>query len=192
MTVLADDYRDLTGTYDKLVAIEMIEAVDWREYDTFFEHCRRLLRRRRAHGAAGHRHRDAELRPGQAPHRLHQDRHLPRRLPALDGALTAASNQPGLSTALNDDIGLHYGETLRRWRRNLPTPGDDLDALGLDERFVRLWDFYFSYCEAAFDERYVRDVQLLYTAPAWRPPALRTAPSAEAVHHGWGPELVRT
>jgi cyclopropane-fatty-acyl-phospholipid synthase len=94
-------------------------------------------------------------------------------------ALTAAAKSNGFSHAHEDDIGLHYGETLRRWRATLMDPGDDLDALGLDEQFVRLWEFYFSYGEAAFEERYVRDVQLLYTAPAWRPPALRTAPSAE-------------
>ena len=74
---------------------------------------------------------------------------------------------------------------------NLTDAADDLDALGLDERFLRLWEFYFSYCEAAFDERYVRAVQLLYTAPAWRPSALRTAPIAEAAHHSRGLELVR-
>jgi cyclopropane-fatty-acyl-phospholipid synthase len=89
-------------------------------------------------------------------------------------------------------MGLHHGETLRRWRRNLVDARDALDALGLDERFVRLWGFYFSHCEAAFEERHVRDVQLLYTAPAWHPQALRTAPNTEVVHHGREADLVRT
>ncbi|HEU5308692.1 MAG TPA: class I SAM-dependent methyltransferase, partial [Acidimicrobiia bacterium] len=86
--------------------------------------------------------------------------------------LTAAAHDNGFSRVHEDDIGLHYGETLRRWRRNLTDARDDLHALGFDETFVRRWEFYFSYCEAAFEERYVRDVQLLYTAPAWRPAEL--------------------
>jgi cyclopropane-fatty-acyl-phospholipid synthase len=172
VTVLADDYRDLEGTFDKIIAIEMIEAVDWREYDTFFAHCRRLL-----HDAGAltlqaivvrdesfdriKRHTDfinAAIFPGGC-------------LPSV-GALTAAAHDNGFSRVHEDDIGLHYGETLRRWRRNLTDARDDLHALGFDETFVRRWEFYFSYCEAAFEERYVRDVQLLYTAPAWRPAEL--------------------
>ena len=192
VTVLADDYRDLAGTFDKIIAIEMIEAVDWREYDTFFAHCRRLL------DDAGALAMQAIVVHDESFDRvkLHTDFIKTAIFPGgclpSVRALTAAANSNGFSHAHEDDIGLHYGETLRRWRRNLTDARDDLDALGLDERFVRLWEFYFSYCEAAFEERYVRDVQLLYTAPAWRPPALRTAPSTEAIHHGRGPELVRT
>ena len=170
----------------------MIEAVDWREYDTFFAHCRRLL------ADAGALAMQAIVVPDERFDRTKHHTDFIKAaifpggcLPSV-GALTAAANSNGFSHAHVDDIGLHYAETLRRWRGNLTDARDELDALGLDERFVRLWDFYFSYCEAGFDERYVRDVQLLYTAPAWRPPALRTPPSAEAVHHGWGPELVRT
>ena len=170
----------------------MIEAVDWREYDTFFAHCRRLL------DDAGALAMQAIVVRDESFDRikLHTDFIKTAIFPGgclpSVRALTAAANNNGFSHAHEDDIGLHYAETLRRWRRNLTDARDDLDALGLDERFVRLWEFYFSYCEAAFEERYVRDVQLLYTAPAWRPPALRTAPSAEAVHHGREAELVRT
>ena len=83
VTILADHYRDIGGTFDKIIAIEMIEAVDWREYDNFFAHCRRLLDDAGALGDAGNRRARRQLRPHQAPRRLHQDRDLPRWLPTL-------------------------------------------------------------------------------------------------------------
>jgi cyclopropane-fatty-acyl-phospholipid synthase len=180
VTVRDDHYRDLRGTYDGIVAIEMIEAVDWREYDAFFAHCRRLLRPDGALALQAitvpdsafdrtKRRTDfikAEIFPGGC-------------LPSL-GALTAAAARHGFTLTHADDIGLHYGETLRRWRANLGRSRDALRALGFDEQFVRRWEFYLAYCEAGFDERYLHDFHLLYTAPAWRPRALRStsAPSA--------------
>jgi cyclopropane-fatty-acyl-phospholipid synthase len=192
VTVLADDYRDVGGTFDKIIAIEMIEAVDWREYDTFFAHCRRLLDDTGALAMQAIVARDESFDRIKHHTDFIKTAIFPGGCLPSVRALTKAANSNGFSHAHEDDIGLHYGETLRRWRRNLTDARDDLDTLGLDERFVRLWEFYFSYCEAAFEERYLRDVQLLYTAPAWRPPALGTTPRAEAVHHGRGTELVRT
>ena len=186
MTVLADDYRDLEGTFDKIIAIEMIEAVDWREYDTFFAHCRRLLDEP-AHWQC--RRSSCATRASIASSSTPTSSRPPSSPVAacLGASAHRGRKRQRVLAAHEDDIGLHYGETLRRWRRNLTDARDDLDTLGLDERFVRLWKFYFSYCEAAFEERYLRDVQLLYTAPAWRPSALRDAPTAEAAHHGWDP-----
>ena len=63
------------------------------------------------------------------------------------------------------DIGSHYAETLRRWRSNLAVHQDDVVALGFDRPFQRLWDLYLCYCEAAFEERHVSDVQLVLTRP---------------------------
>ncbi len=192
VTVLADDYRDLRGTFDKIIAIEMIEAVDWREYDTFFTHCRRLLDDAGALAIQAIAVRDESFDRTKLHTDFIKTAIFPGGCLPSVRALSAAANRSGFSHAQEEDIGPHYGETLRRWRRNLMEARGDLDALGLDKRFVRLWEFYFSYCEAAFEERYVRDVQLLYTAPAWRPPAPRTVPRAAAVHHGVNRELVRT
>ena len=190
VTVLADDYRDLQGTFDKVIAIEMIEAVDWREYDTFFAHCRRLT-----HDGGALAMQAIVVRDGSFDRiKRHTDFIKTAIFPGgclpSVRALTAAANGNGFSHTHEDDIGLHYGETLRRWRKNLVDARNEIHTLGHDERFVRLWEFYFSYCEAAFEERYVRDVQLLYTAPEWRPSALRTPARADAVHGGLGPELV--
>ena len=90
------------------------------------------------------------------------------------GAAVAGEQGPGtpaspagFSLGNLEHIGRHYGETLRRWRANLDAMGTELPALGLDTRFGRLWDFYLAYCEAGFEERYVGDAQLLYTAPVF-------------------------
>jgi cyclopropane-fatty-acyl-phospholipid synthase len=163
--VLDTHYRDLRGTFDKVVAVEMIEAVDWREYDAFFQ----TMRARLTDGGGLamqaivtsdtsfdrlKRHTDfikAAIFPGGC-------------LPSV-GALTEAATRSGLQIRHHADIGLHYAETLRRWRANLDQIGPDVAALGLDDRFARLWDFYFAYCEAGFDERYISAVQLLYSTP---------------------------
>ena len=103
-------------------------------------------------------------------------------LPSVASA-DAAANEPGPvatyerrhRTALRRDAAPLAREPRRALEPSSP-------SLGFDERFARLWDFYFSYCEAGFDERYVSDVQLLYTGPAWRPAALRGAAKTEPVH----------
>jgi len=192
VTILADHYRDIGGTFDKIIAIEMIEAVDWREYDNFFAHCRRLLDDAGALAMQAIVVRDDSFDRTKLHADFIKTAIFPGGCLPSVRALTASAHRTGFSHTHEDDIGLHYGETLRRWKTNLTAARDDLDTLGLDERFARLWEFYFSYCEAAFEERYVRDVQLLYTAPAWRPPALRTPPNVEAIHQGWLPDLVRT
>ncbi len=164
ISVLDRDYRDLRGTFDKAVAIEMIEAVDWREYDAFFASLRSLLSNDGALAMQAivvpdtsfdrlKRHTDfikAAIFPGGC-------------LPSID-ALTGAANRNGLTLRNVDQIGRHYGETLRRWRTNLDASRTELPALGLDARFGRLWDFYLAYCEAGFDEGYIGATQLLYTA----------------------------
>jgi cyclopropane-fatty-acyl-phospholipid synthase len=168
VTVLDADYRDLRGTYDKAISIEMIEAVDWRDYDTFFARCRNLLTDSgtlamqaivlpdRSFDRAKHRTDfiKAAIFPGGC-------------LPSVE-ALTTAAGKSGLALTQLDDIGLHYAETLRRWKENLATHRDELRRFGFDDRFARLWEFYFSYCEAGFDERYVSNVQIAFTTP---PPA---------------------
>jgi cyclopropane-fatty-acyl-phospholipid synthase len=164
ITVLDSDYRDLHGTFDKAVAIEMIEAVDWRDYDTFFESMRHLLS---DNGALAMQ---AIVVPDKSFDRLKRHTDFIKAaifpggcLPSI-GALTAAANRTGLTLRNVDHIGRHYGETLRRWRANLNEMKTDLPALGLDARFGRLWDFYFAYCEAGFDEHYIGAAQLLYSA----------------------------
>ncbi|MEP6660336.1 MAG: cyclopropane-fatty-acyl-phospholipid synthase family protein [Acidimicrobiales bacterium] len=186
ITVVDQDYRDVRGTYDKAIAIEMIEAVDWRDYDTFFETIRSRLT------DDGMLAVQAITVPDESFDRIKRHTDFIKAvifpggcLPSIE-ALTAAARRSGEFALIgHDDIGLHYAETLRRWRANLEAVRHELPLLGLDDRFGRLWQFYFAYCEAGFDERYISAAQLLYTAPMWRPRAIRRiAPSRALVATG--------
>jgi cyclopropane-fatty-acyl-phospholipid synthase len=165
VTVLDADYRDLDQRFDKVVAIEMIEAVDWRDYDTFFDRCRALVT------DDGLVVLQAITIPDESFDRTKRTTDFIKAaifpggcLPSV-GALTDAALRHELTLTRRDEIGPHYAETLRRWRANLHAAEDELGALGYDERFVRLWDFYLSYCEAGFEEGYLGDAQLLFVAP---------------------------
>jgi cyclopropane-fatty-acyl-phospholipid synthase len=73
-----------------------------------------------------------------------------------------------------EDLGLHYAETLRRWQENLARNSAGLSRLALEANFMRLWDLYLAYCEAAFLERHVSDIQIVLAKPQWRPEGVRT------------------
>lgn len=168
VTVLDADYRDLTGTYDKLASIEMIEAVDWREHDGFFARCAALLRPDGlallqaiviADGSFDRaKHHDDFIRAAVFPGGC---------LPSVT-SIAASAHRAGLRIVGLDDIGAHYAETLRRWRARVHEHAPAVNALGLDDRFIRLWDLYLAYCEAAFLERHVSDVQVVLAPPGWR------------------------
>lgn len=165
VTVLESDYRDLEGRYDKIVSVEMIEAVGAEYYGTFFEKCMELLE---PHGrmllqaiTIGDRHferarREADfikkhIFPGCC-------------IPSL-GALQTASVRTDLDLVDVEDIGLHYARTLAEWRRNLNERAPRIRRLGFDGRFSRLWNYYLCYCEAGFLERHIRDLHLVYSRP---------------------------
>lgn len=183
VTVRADDYRDLDGTFDRIVAIEMIEAVDWREYDAFFASVRRLL------ADDGLAALQAIVVPDRSFDRTKRRTDFIKAaifpggcLPS-ESALTRAAARSGLRRTGSEDFGLHYAETLRRWRGNLHADRDALATRGYDERFARLWDFYFAYCEAGFEERYISVVQLAYAAPGRRIPSTRREHPREMRRH---------
>jgi cyclopropane-fatty-acyl-phospholipid synthase len=164
-----DDYRDLDGTYDKLVSIEMIEAVDWRELDTFFASCEHLLK---PDGIMGLQ---AIVIPAQRYERAKNTEDFIKAfifpggcLPSLEAIARSTAKVTDLTITDVDDFGLHYAETLRRWRSNVHGRLDELPALGLDESFQRMWDFYLAYCEAAFDEREISVVQCVLARPGSR------------------------
>jgi len=168
VTVLDSDYRELTGTYDKLVSIEMIEAVDWRDHDAFFAACASLLRR---DGCAALQ---AIVIADEAFERSkHHDDFIRRSifpggcLPSV-GSITRSARRAGLRVVGLRDIGHHYAETLERWRANLGPHQLAIEGLGLDNQFRRRWEFYLAYCQAAFLERHVSDVQLVLAMPGCR------------------------
>ncbi len=171
--VLLRDYRELSGRYDKLVSIEMIEAVGHEFLDVFLGRCAELLHERGLMClqsiTIADRHHDAALRSVD----FIQRHVFPGcYIPSL-GSLTAALGRSGdLGVVHLEDIGLHYARTLRHWRERFLARQDEVRALGRDTTFLRLWEFYLAYCEGGFAERQISDVQLVLAKPrATVPPA---------------------
>jgi len=173
VTLLLDDYRDLTGRYDKLVSIEMIEAVGARYLDTYTAQCSRLLE---PHGAM------------LLQAITIQDQVYEEALESVDfiqrfifpgsfiPSVTAITDSVRSSTDMKvfnlEDIGPHYATTLRRWRESFFARLPEVRRLGYSDAFVRMWDYYLCYCEGGFLERQLGDVQMLLTKPRCRLPAV--------------------
>jgi cyclopropane-fatty-acyl-phospholipid synthase len=169
ITVLNQDYRDLEGPFSHLVSIEMIEAVDWRLYDVFFATCARLLR---PDGRAALQCivvDDREYDRAKTRKDFIKQYIFPGGcLPSVTAIATAATRASDLRIVDVEDIGPHYARTLADWRRRLEDRRSDAHALGFDDQFLRMWRFYFAYCEAAFLERRVSDVQVVLARSGWR------------------------
>ncbi|MGO9456618.1 MAG: class I SAM-dependent methyltransferase [Acidimicrobiales bacterium] len=172
ITVRGDDWRDLRGRFDKLVSVEMIEAVDWRWHDRFLAACADLLA---DDGLAAIQ---AIVIDDASFERAKHHRDFVRAMVFPGGCLPSVGSLSGsLSRATDlrlvglEDIGPHYAETLRRWAANLDANAAAVARLGLPAEFLRLWALYLSYCEASFLEHHVSDVQMLVAKPGragWR------------------------
>ena len=165
------DYRDQRGQFDKLVSIEMIEAVGARHLETYFRQCGRLLKPTgamllQAITIADQRYQAALKEVDFIQKHIFPGGFLPS-VTAMASAMTRACD---LKTVHLEDIGPHYAETLARWRDNFVRRLDAVRALGFDERFTRMWRFYLSYCEGGFRERDLGTVQMLLAKPGWRGP----------------------
>jgi cyclopropane-fatty-acyl-phospholipid synthase len=178
ITILDRDYRELGGTWHKLVSIEMIEAVGWRNLPVFLEQCRKLLADDGLFCLQAITIDDAAYEVEKGTRSFANTRIFPGGfLPSLR-ALHAKS--PLRSVHL-EDIGPHYATTLRAWRERFEAIGlERLEAMGFDARFERLWRFYLAYMEAGFRERRISDVQLMLAGPAFRGEAALLRRAAEA------------
>ena len=169
VTVLLRDYRDLEGRFDKLVSIEMIEAVGHRFYRGFFRKCAELLK-----PGGQMALQSITIDPRHYDQARHEVDFIKRyifpgaNIPSVPVLRHAAERRAGLSLLHLEDITPHYAETLKRWRENFVARWDRLRALGFSEEFRRLWEFYFCYCEGGFRERFLGDVQMVFarSAPA--------------------------
>jgi cyclopropane-fatty-acyl-phospholipid synthase len=169
VTLLLEDYRDMRGQYDKLVSVEMIEAVGSRFLDTYFATCSRLLK------PAGAMLLQAITLQDQYYEAALRSVDFMQRFVFPGGfipSVTAISQSVRRVTDLKvfhlEDIGPHYATTLRDWRRNVHAHVAEVRALGYPEEFLRLWDYYLCYCEGGFAERQLGDVQMLLTKPLCR------------------------
>jgi cyclopropane-fatty-acyl-phospholipid synthase len=169
ITLLKKDYRDLSGKFNKLVSIEMIEAVGHHFYDKFFNTCSRLLK-------------DDGLMALQAITIGDQifDRHkrsvdfIKRYIfpgsciPSITAINTAIARATDLQLVHLEDITPHYARTLREWRQRFFNNIGKVRNLGFSDTFVRMWEYYLCYCEGGFAERYINDVQMLFAKPMCR------------------------
>jgi len=171
VTVLNSDYRDLDGTFDKLVSIEMIEAVDWRQHDTFFRTCAGLLHDQGLMAIQAITVEDGSFERAKNGTDFVREFIFPGGcLPSLEAITRSLRRASPLVVVDIEDIGRHYAETLRRWDQQVVGHPDEVTALGLDTRFQRLWHFYLCYCEGAFLERHISDVQMVMAMPDWSAP----------------------
>jgi cyclopropane-fatty-acyl-phospholipid synthase len=162
--LLLKDYRELSGSFDKIVSIEMFEAVGFEHYDEFFGACDRLLKP------------DGSMllqtitmnEQGFAQY-LKQSDWIQKyifpgaQLASLRGVLDSIARATRLSLFHAEDMGAHYASTLAAWRESFLNSIAEVKALGFDDRFIRMWDYYLAFCEGAFYERHISDVQLLLT-----------------------------
>ena len=167
VTVLDTNWRDLRGRFDKLVSVEMIEAVDWRCHKEFFALCSSLL------PEDGLALLQAIVLEDASFERAKWHRDFIRRvvfpgscIPSLASLTASLLRGSDMRVVDIEDIGAHYPQTLRHWGRNLEMHVEQLDSLGVPTDFRRLWAFYLAYCEAAFIERHISDVQIVLAKPA--------------------------
>ncbi len=170
--LLLQDYRDLTGTYDKLVSIEMIEAIGAQYLDTYFATIGSLLKPDglalvQAITIEDHRYRQALRSVDFIKRHVFPGSFIPS-IAAMTAAKSRASD---LALIQLEDFGLSYARTLDAWRRRFHARLADVRAQGYDESFIAMWDFYLAYCEGGFRERSIGVAQLLMAKPGHRTPA---------------------
>jgi cyclopropane-fatty-acyl-phospholipid synthase len=177
--VRLDDYRDLRGRYDKLVSLEMIESVGWKDFGTFFACCSDLLAPNGAMLLQAITMDDRAYGVEKASKSFIRTHIFPNGcLPSLEVIARCVARRTDLRTVGLEDLTPHYAETLRRWRANFDAATDELEALGYDERFRRLWRMYLAYCEAGFAERRIGLVQTVLAKPHWARDPLGVASAA--------------
>jgi cyclopropane-fatty-acyl-phospholipid synthase len=168
--VLFKDYRDLEGRFDKVVSIEMIEAVGHQYLEAFFHACSERLKEDgmmmlQAITIADrvferHKHSVDFIKryifPGSC-------------IPSIAAMSRVVARATDLRIDHLEDITPHYARTLRTWRSRFFKNVEQVKALGFSDAFIRMWEFYLCYCEAGFQERYLGDVQIRLIKPMCRP-----------------------
>ncbi len=169
IAVVEVDYRDLSGTFDRLVSIEMIEAVGHENFDAYFGKCASLLADDGLFVLQGitlaDRYYDDYLRSAD----FIQRRVFPGSvLPSVGAIAASVARATDLTISNIEEIGPHYARTLADWRSRFHANLDRVRELGYDEGFIRLWDYYLAYCEGGYREGVVGDVQVVLDKPGRR------------------------
>jgi len=166
ITLLKSDYRNLEGQYDKLVSVEMIEAVGWKYYNTFFEKCSSLLKPDglmliQAITILDQRYESARknvdfiqryIFPGSC-------------IPSIHALNSASMESSDMRMVKLEDYGQHYARTLKAWQTTFMAKLDQVRQQGYSEEFIRMWQFYLSYCEGGFAERQLGLAHMFFAKP---------------------------
>ncbi|SEL78872.1 SAM-dependent methyltransferase [Halomonas daqiaonensis] len=176
ITLLQQDYRELEGKYDRLISVEMIEAVGHQYLGTYLATLDRLLTddgqaMLQAITIRDQRYEVAKHEMDFIKRYIFPGGFLPSHCAILDGLTRHTS----LNVVDLDEIGLHYARTLREWRHRFEASLETVSRLGYDERFIRMWRYYLCYCEGGFLERTIGTCQLLLAKPDARPTPLTGA-----------------
>jgi cyclopropane-fatty-acyl-phospholipid synthase len=169
VTVLLQDYRLLEGTYDKLVSIEMIEAVGHQFYDEYFAKCSSLLK------SEGQMLLQSILVSDQRYDEARKNIDFIKRfifpggcLPSHSVIVDRVAQHTDMQIMAIQDITYDYAKTLANWRERFHAALPQVRLQGFSEEFIRLWDFYFCYCQGGFMERTIHTAQIVMTKPQWR------------------------
>ena len=166
VTVIRQDYRDLSGHYDKLVSIEMIEAIGHQYMDTYFRKCCSLLRPDGMMLIQAITIKDQLYRSALNDVDFIKKFIFPGGfLPSVTAMIEAICRTTDMKLFHLQDIGPHYARTLREWRQRFFNRLDEIRELGYSDEFIRLWEYYFCYCEGGFLERDIGTVQMVLTRP---------------------------
>ncbi len=171
--VLLRDYRDLGGQHDKVVSIEMVEAVGHEYLDEYFRVCSErlspegmmLIQAITIADQHHERHRKTSdfikeyIFPGSC-------------IPSVTSMVTSATRASDLRLSDLEDLTPHYARTLRYWRERFLGTAREVRRLGFDEEFIRMWEYYLAYCEGGFEERYLGCVHMVFTKPGCRRAAI--------------------
>jgi cyclopropane-fatty-acyl-phospholipid synthase len=169
VTVLLQDYRDLDGRFDRLVSVEMIEAVGWQYFDDFFRRCDELLADDGLMLLQAITIDDRIYEIEKAAKSFANTHVFPGGCLPSQGLITGCLDRvTSMKQVWVDDITAHYPPTLAEWRQRFFAAWERLRDRGYDERFRRLWDFYLSSSEAGFRERRIGDMQALFAKPGAR------------------------
>ena len=167
ITILFQDYRHVKGMFDKIVSIEMLEAVGHKYLGTFFAACDRLLK------PAGKLVIQVITVPDQTYNDYRRKTDWIQKyifpgghLPSVTAMAQVVTRHTGLLMENLDDIGTHYARTLKDWRLSFLRNLDKINALGFDEVFRRKWIYYLAMCEAGFREQAIGDIQVVFRKPA--------------------------
>lgn len=168
--VLFEDYRNLRGSFDKLVSVEMIEAVGHAYYPQYFSGCASLLKQ------DGLMLLQAITVPGQRFEYAQRSVDFIQKyifpggsLPSHDAMLASVRDHTDMVMVGMHEIGIDYAKTLDAWRRRFLGKLDQVRALGFDDTFIRMWNYYLCYCQGGFEERIIGTAQVLLAKPDWRP-----------------------